>query len=131
MDAFVLRQPTGSGLFWELMRRKDSRGIDVRENFGGGKNVMLDWATSDARSFFVVARRRTIIAGVTDDFSLVSLLFEAVGVWFVKQTRCVGRDFDGTVHRRGRRASSDLSPESKENALEEPRPRSEKSFCKC
>lgn len=84
------------------MRRKDSRGIDVRENLGRGK-YMFDCATEGACSFFGVAHRRIIIAGVTDDCSSVSLLFLAVD-----NVICVGRDFDGTVHRQGRQASSDL-----------------------
>ena len=111
------------------MHRKDSRGVGVRENVGGGKKVMFDCVSEGLPSFFAVARRRTIIAGVINDCSSVGLLLVIVGMWFVKQTRCVGRDFDGTVHRRGRRASSDLPPELKENALEERRPRSEKSLC--
>jgi hypothetical protein len=62
------------------MRRKDNRVVDVRLNFGVGKNVMFVRAIEDGPSFLVVALRRTIIAGVTVDGSLDGSLSVAAGM---------------------------------------------------
>ena len=62
------------------MRRKDRGVVDVRVNFGGGKNVMFVSAIECARYFLVVALLRTIIAGATVDGSSGDLISVAVGV---------------------------------------------------
>ena len=68
------------------MRRKDRGVVDVRVNFGGGKNVMFVSAIECARYFLVVALLRAIIAGVTVDGSPGDLISVAVGVMgFAKQ----------------------------------------------
>src|SRR5271168_2602912 len=73
------------------MRRKDRGVVDVRVNFGGGKNVMFVSAIGYARYFLVVALLRTIIAGATIDGSSGDLTSVVVGVMgFAKQRTFVG-----------------------------------------
>jgi hypothetical protein len=74
MDAFIFGQPIGSWIFWKVMHKKDSRGVGAPENFGGGKKAMFDCVGEGLPSFFTVARRRSIIAGVINDCSSAGLL---------------------------------------------------------
>jgi len=73
------------------MRRKDWGFVDVRVNFGGGKNVLFVPAIEYTRYFLVVAFLRAIIAGATVGGSSGDLISVAVGVMgFAKQRTFVG-----------------------------------------
>jgi predicted oxidoreductase len=83
--------PNDMLLSLSTMRRKDRRVVDVRVNFGGGKDVMFVSAIECARYFLVVALLRTIIAGATVDGSSGDLISVAVSVMrFAKQRTFVG-----------------------------------------